>query len=76
MEIYDLAGNYFEWTQERILNSDGMNNIFFVLRGASHVISGESGAIWRQPDHASRIDANEDTGGGTYYSSRLQLYIK
>jgi len=66
--IYDLAGNYYEWTQEK--NSNG-GVPFRVKRGGRYY---SNASYYPASDRDTSTD--ESSYASDYASSRLQLYIK
>ena len=70
--IYDLAGNMWEWTTETIKrkNGDERENTFAVLRGGSFHNRGSSNSI------VYRSGNGVTTYTGTYIGFRVTLYIK
>ncbi|MBR6504577.1 MAG: hypothetical protein IKT41_02500, partial [Clostridia bacterium] len=63
--IYDLAGNYCEWTQQAIFDD------YRVLRGGHYFTFG-----WNNPMSGSYAKDFYPLDSNNYLSSRLQLYIK
>ena len=61
--IYDFAGNCWEWTQEAFSTGSRAN------RGGIHSVAGSDGPA------AGRNNVNPDYSGGSYGSSRATLFI-